>query len=236
MRVLMLALAVGLAAPAWAQKIDSIQLLTQGEFRLLSEDLGGALSYRAQTATEPLGTTGFDVGFALTAARLKNTGALETATSDGAPSTLIIPTLRAHKGLPFGFDVGLLYAQIPGSNVKYYGGELRYALVQGGVTMPAIGVRGNLTKVTGVDQMDFGTRGLDLSISKGFAFATPYAGIGRVWVTSEPKGVPGLTKEEFGLNKYFVGVGLKLVLVNFNFEVDKTGDVTGYSAKVGLRF
>jgi hypothetical protein len=40
-RVLMLALIAGLAAPAWAQEIDSIQLLSQGEFRLLSEDLGG---------------------------------------------------------------------------------------------------------------------------------------------------------------------------------------------------
>ena len=210
MRLLMLALAAGLAAPAWAQKIDSIQLLNQGQFRLLSEDLGGALSYRAQTTTEPLGTTGFDVGFALTAARLKNTGVLELATSDSAPSTLLIPTLRAHKGLPLGFDVGVMYAQIPGSNIKYYGGELRYAIVQGGVAMPAIGVRGNFTKVTGVDQIDFDTRGLDLSISKGFTFATPYAGIGRVWVNSDPKGNGGRAKEDFGLNKYFVGVGFKL--------------------------
>jgi hypothetical protein len=85
-RVLMLALIAGLAAPAWAQEIDSIQLLSQGEFRLLSEDLGGALSYRPQIATEPLGTTGFDVGLALTAARLKNTDILERATSDGAPT------------------------------------------------------------------------------------------------------------------------------------------------------
>jgi hypothetical protein len=129
-----------------------------------------------------------------------------------------------------------MYAQIPGSNIKYYGGELRYAVVQGGVTMPAIGVRGNFTKVTGVDQINFDTRGLDLSISKGFAVATPYAGIGRVWVNSDPKGAPLLAKEDFGLNKYFVGVGLKLVLFNFNLEADKTGDVTGYSAKVGLRF
>ena len=93
------------AAPAWAQTIDRIQNLAQQEFRLLSEDLGGALSYHPQTPTTPLGVTGFDVGFALTGARLHNTTVLERASSDSVPSTLPIPTLRAHKGLPAGFDV-----------------------------------------------------------------------------------------------------------------------------------
>jgi len=52
---------------------------------------------------------------------------------------------------------------------------------------PAIGVRGSLTKLSGVDQLSLDTRGLDLSISKGFALLTPYAGIGRVWSTAIPK-------------------------------------------------
>lgn len=237
MRVLMLAVAgLLIATPAWGQKIDRIQLLSQEEFRLLSEDLGGALSYRPQTPTEPLGTAGFDVGIALTAARLKNTDIFERATSDDVPSTLPIPTLRAYKGLPLGFDVGLMYAQIPGSNIKYFGGELRYALIQGGITTPAIGVRGNFTKVSGIEQMDFDTRGVDLSISKGFTVATPYAGIGYVWVKSDPKGNGGLSKEDFGLTKFFVGLGLNFALLNLNLEADKTGDVAGYSAKLGLRF
>jgi len=236
-RVLMLAVAgLLIATPAWGQKIDRIQLLSQEEFRLLSEDLGGALSYRPQTPTEPLGTAGFDVGIALTAARLKNTDIFERATSDDVPSTLPIPTLRAYKGLPLGFDVGLMYAQIPGSNIKYFGGELRYALIQGGITTPAIGVRGNFTKVSGIEQMDFDTRGVDLSISKGFTVATPYAGIGYVWVKSDPKGNGGLSKEDFGLTKFFVGLGLNFALLNLNLEADKTGDVAGYSAKLGLRF
>lgn len=230
-----------LAAPAWAQDIDRIQSLAQQEFRLLSEDLGGALSYRPQIPTAPLGITGFDIGIAVTAAKIENEEIFERATSDDVPSTIPIPTLRAHKGLPFGFDIGLMYAQIPGSDIKYYGGELKYAFVPGNVAIPAIGLRGNFTKVSGIDQIDFDTRGVDLSISKGFAVATPYAGIGRVWVKSDPKGTVGfggvtLAKEEFELNKFFIGLGLKFGLFNLNLEGDKTGDVTGYSAKVGLRF
>jgi hypothetical protein len=225
-----------LAAPAWAQDIDRIQLLSQQDFRLLSEDLGGALSYRPQIPTTPLGITGFDIGIAVTGAKLNNEEIFERATSDDAPSTLPIPTLRAHKGLPFGFDIGLMYAQIPGSDIKYYGGELKYALVSGNVALPAIGLRGSFTKVSGIEQMDFDTRSLDLSISKGFVVATPYAGIGRVWVNSDPKGTAGLRKEDFELDKFFLGLGLKFGLFNLNLEGDRTGDVSAFSAKVGLRF
>jgi hypothetical protein len=225
-----------LAVPAWAQDIDRIQVLTQQEFRLLSEDLGGALSYRPQIPTAPLGITGFDIGIAITGAKLNNEEIFERATSDDAPSTLPIPTLRAHKGLPLGFDMGLMYAQIPGSDIKYYGGELKYAFVSGNVALPAIGLRGSFTKVSGIEQIDFDTRSLDLSISKGFVVATPYAGIGRVWVNSDPKGTAGLRKEDFELDKFFLGVGLKFGLFNLNLEGDRTGDVSAVSAKVGLRF
>ena len=83
------------AAPAWAQTIDRIQNLAQQEFRLLSEDLGGALSYHPQTPTTPLGVTGFDVGFALTGARLHNTTVLERASSDSVSLPGTGPSLRS---------------------------------------------------------------------------------------------------------------------------------------------
>jgi hypothetical protein len=222
--------------PLLAQEIDQLQNLAQQEFRLLSEDLGGALSYRPQTPTEPLGITGFDIGVGLTLARINNVALLERVTSDSASETIPVPTLRIHKGLPLGFDVGLSYAAIPGSNLEYIGGELRYALLLGGIAAPAIGVRGSLTKLRGVDQLELDTRGLDISISKGFAVLTPYAGVGRVWVESDPKNVAGLVKEEFELNKAFIGVGFNLALLNINLEADKTGDVEGFSIKAGLRF
>jgi hypothetical protein len=225
-----------LAAPAWAQKIDNIQVLSQAEFRLLSEDLGGALSYRPQTPTAPLGFPGFDIGFGFTGAKVKNEEILERATTDEMPDTLPIPTLRAHIGLPLGFDVGALYSQVPGSNIRYYGGELKWAFVPGGTFWPAFGVRGAFTEVSGVDQMSLDTKSVDLSISKGIAFFTPYAGVGRVWVNSDPKGNGGLRKEEFELDKAFVGLAITVAVLNLNLEADKTGDVEALSVKLSLRF
>ncbi len=224
------------AAPAAAQEIDRLQNLVQAEFRLLSEDLGAALSYHAQIPAEPLGITGFDFGVGVTATRFENAALLQRATSDDAETTLYVPTLRLHKGLPAGFDVGLTYASVPGSNIRYTGGELRYAIWQGGVASPALAVRGSLTKLSGVDQLAFDTRGVDISISKGFGFLTPYAGIGRVWVESDPRGTAGLRPEEFSLTKAFVGFGVNFAVLNINFQVDKTGEATSSSLKLGWRF
>lgn len=238
MRILKPALVAGLfaASPAWSQDVDRLQQLGQAQFRLLSEDLGGALSYRPQTSTEPLGVAGFDIGVGVTTVRIKNAAVIQQASSDTVDSTLPVPTLRVHKGLPLDFDVGVIYASIPDSNIRHYGGELRYAIVSGGVAMPAVGVRGSFTKLTGVDQLDLNTRGLDLSVSKGIAFVTPYAGIGKVWVESDPKGVPALRSEKLSLNKIFAGVGMKLLALNVNLEADRTGEVNAYSLKIGARF
>lgn len=224
------------ASPAWAQEVDQLQNLAQAEFRLLSEDLGAALGYHAQIPAEPLGVTGFDFGVGLTATKMENAALLQRATSDDADTTLYVPTLRLHKGLPAGFDIGLTYASVPGSNIRYTGGELRYAILQGGAASPAIAVRGSITKLSGVDQLAFDTQGIDISISKGFAFITPYAGIGRVWVESDPRGTGGLATEKFSLTKTFVGFGVNLAVLNINFQVDKTGDATSSSLKLGWRF
>src|SRR5438552_15478397 len=199
---------LALSLPAVAGDINQIQKLGQTGFRELSEDLGAALSYKPLTPTAPLGITGFDLGIAATSTKLQNSSVFNTA-GGGDHSSVIVPSLRLNKGLPFGIDLGVMYSSVPSTNIKLYGGELRYAIVPGGVAMPAIGVRGSYTKLTGVDQLDFDTKGLDLSISKGFLMFTPYGGIGKVWATSTPNVTPNpnnLSKESRSLNEVFVGI------------------------------
>ncbi len=120
------------AAPfaAQADNIDSLQLLNQREFRLLSEDLGAALSYKALVPAEPLGITGFDLGFGVTGTALKHDDLLSKAGGGADVSgTLPVPTLRFYKGLPFDIDVGLMYSAVPSSNIKLLGGEVRWAVL-----------------------------------------------------------------------------------------------------------
>jgi hypothetical protein len=231
--------AIALPARA-ASDLDLLQNLGQTQFRLLSEDLGAALSYKAVLPAEPLGTAGFDLGVEVTVVNLENSAILELATSGDAPDSVAVPKLHVHKGLPFGIDIGAFVATVPDSNVSLWGAEVRYAILKGGTATPAVAVRGSYSSLEGVDQLKLNTTGLDISISKGFTFLTPYAGVGKVWVRSTPDqavtAVSGVVAEDFNLTKYFVGLNMNFAFVNFALEGDRTGDTTSYSAKLGWRF
>lgn len=236
-RVLLgLSLAALTSVPVYADDIDQINQLAQIEFRRLSEDLGAAISYKAIVPAEALGLTGFDVGFEVTATRLQNREAWDRASSGDAPSVVYLPKIHIHKGLPLGLDVGAFYAAAPDTNVKLTGVELRYALIKGSVATPALGLRGSYTKLSGINQLEANTTGLELTVSKGFTLVTPYAGVGRVWVEATPQNASGLQAEDFALTKYFVGANINLALLNLALEADRTGDATTYGAKFGWRF
>jgi hypothetical protein len=237
-KILSLLFSLGcVAQPVWAANIDNIGGLNQSQFKSFSEDLGSALSYKPVTPAEPLGILGFDLGIEVTDTKLQNPALWTTATNGVFTSdSLILPKIHAFLGLPLNFDVGAFYSEAPNADIKLYGGELRYAIIEGGTATPAVAIRGSLTKMTGVDQLSFDTKGLDVSISKGFAMFTPYAGVGEVWSDSTPNGIPTLTKESFNQNKFYVGCNLNILLMNLDLEYDKTGSDQSYSAKLGVRF
>jgi hypothetical protein len=219
-----------------ANDIDQINLLIQQEFRLLSEDLTAAASYKGVIPATPLGITGFDIGLEVSGTKPAHKDAWERAVSGSVSDTVYVPKLHLHKGLPLGFDIGAFYSSVPDSNIALWGAELRYAIIEGGTLTPALGLRGTYSKLSGVDQLDFHTRGLELLVSKGFVIFTPYAGVGRVWTVSEPVGVTNVSKEEFTQGKYFIGGNVNLGLINLALEADKTGDAATYNAKIGFRF
>jgi hypothetical protein len=219
-----------------ATDINQLNQLIQQDFRALSEDLGSVASYKGVIPAKPLGILGFDLGVEVTGTKLAHQDSWQRATSGTVPDTVYVPKLHADKGLPLGFDIGAFYSSVPSINIKLWGAELRYAILEGGVTEPALAVRGTYSKITGVSDLDFHTTGLELLVSKGFAIFTPYAGAGRVWITSDPVGLSNISKEEFAQGKYFVGGNVNFGLVNFALEADKTGAAASYSAKLGFRF
>lgn len=236
LRTTLCASAMALAA-SWAQAADvNPVLLNQSEFRLLSEDMGSVLSYKPMIPAEGLGVTGFDVGVAVTGTKLQNHAIWEKASNGSSvEATLPIATLRVHKGLPFDIDIGGSFAKVPSTNIQILGGELRWAFLPGSTVTPALALRASVSSLSGVDNLNLRTTGLDVSISKGFAFVTPYAGAGIVKVKSKPN-APGLVSESFNQNKVFAGVNLNFGLTNLVFEGDKTGEATSYGVKFGLRF
>lgn len=225
------------ASLANASDIDTLQNLAQTEFRALSEDLGATLSYKSLSPAKALGITGFDLSLSVTGTSLDSLATWKKATGgDSIPSTLPVPMLRVAKGLPFNIDVGAFYLAIPDTNVRLYGGEMRWAFIEGGVATPAVSVHGTYSRLTGVDQLDLNTKSVDVSISKGFTVITPYAGVGQVWTNATPVGVPLLRGESITQTKYFGGLNFNLGLPNIAVEADQTGGITSYGIKFGLRW
>lgn len=243
-----LCLSLALAGRASAADIAFARGVAQGDFKSLVKDLGSALSYKNTAPAAPLGILGFDLGVEATGLSVGNSAVWDAATADKAPSFLVVPKLRARKGLPFGLDVGLMYAAMPSSNVQLLGGELSEALLDGGLLLPAIGVRATYTRLLGVDMLDFQTAGVDATISKGFVVVTPYAGAGLLWIDGKAKGkvvsdpafvaVNGgpLKEEKIWAPRFFGGLKLSpLPLLGITAEAEYSGTMT-YSLKVGLSF
>ena len=212
----------------------------QNDFKELSENLTAAMSYKSVTPAEALSSGmlpfGLDIGLEVSSTTIDNDSVFDTAFSNDAPSAIIVPKLHAHVGLPFGIDVGGFITSIPSTNIELSGFEVRYAIVDGGALTPAVGLRAATTSLSGVDNYEFSSRSVELTISKGFAMLTPYGGIGKVWADSEVSNVPGLSSVDISQSKLFAGLNINMGLVNFVIEGDKTGDYSSYSGKIGFRF
>lgn len=214
-------------------KIDLQTGMVKSQFKDMSKELGLLISYAPLSPAEPLGILGFDAGVEVTAAKI-DSSSWDKAISN-PPDYLILPKLHVQKGLPFGIDVGLEYATVPNSNISIYGGELKWAVLRGTVVSPAVAIRGTYTALTGVNELEASTKGLDASISKGFLFITPYAGVGQVWIDTKEKAGLGIGDVSTSATKIFLGAKVKLLLVNLVFQADFS-DINMYSARVNVGF
>ncbi|APV49205.1 hypothetical protein BWI17_05620 [Betaproteobacteria bacterium GR16-43] len=228
------AFALVLSASAQAGDLSSVGNLTQEQFRRLSEDLGAAVSYKGVTPATPLGIVGFDIGVVATTTDIRNSSVFALAGA-GGKSDIQTAKLHIYKGLVAGLDLGGFIGVTNGVSGEIYGVDLRYAFLDDTLTTPAFGVRASGTMTNGLGAVDVSTLGLDFLLSKRFAVATPYAGIGVVRVMSEP-GVGGLQEENFTKGRGFVGLNVNLAVINVAFEAEKMGDNTSLSAKLGWRF
>ncbi len=238
---------VAFAVPAMAKTDITLPLsFGQQDFKDLSRDIGLAISYVPLAPAEPLGNVlpGLDAGVEVTAVQIDTNKpywkAVEAASGGTIPNLLPLPKVHIQVGIPFiPIDLGYVYSSVPGTNIKYMGGELKYAIIKGGVVWPALAVRGAYTKLSGVEDLDINTKSVDLSVSKGFLMFTPYAGYAKVWINSKETSTNPLinfTDEKIDENKAFVGCKFTFFpLLNLVAEAD-FAKVKAYSVRLNLHF
>ena len=244
--VLVLLLLVVMTTPVMAKTVFDFPSIgySQEDFKKLSTDLGLAISYMPLAPAEPLGGVlpGFDIGVEATYVKIDNNQnywkRIAQVGGDEIPSALVFPKLHIQVGLPVvPIDLGYVYSSVPGTDIKLMGGEIKWAIMKGGVVMPALAIRGAYTKLSGIDVLDISTKSVDLSISKGFLMFTPYAGYGMVRIESKENDpdVP-LKEESITEGKAFVGFKLSLLpVLNIVAEGD-FAKVNAYSLRLNLHF
>ena len=241
MRRLLLALALATGATQ-ATAFDANFDLTctanpncQADFRSVSEDITAALNYKALGPSEATGITGIGIGAFATYVDVDDPQAWNRLTGENVDA-IGMAGVVVRKGLPFGIDLGAFYATVPGASADLLGGEVRWAILEGGVAEPGLAVRGTYTRSSGIDDLDFESMGLDVSISKGFAFLTPYAGYGYVWSEVDPKGVVGLQKEEVDASRFFAGLRFGLAIFDITPEYEHIEGRDTFNLLIGASF
>jgi hypothetical protein len=223
-----------LALPARAADLPSLAALSQGEFRQLSEDLGAALAYKGVIPATALGPLGFDIAVGVSATEVRHGGVFARAGNRDSDA-LFVPKVQVSKGLPFGLDLGAFVGVASNVDTPLLGADLRYALVNDGVAMPAVALRLSGTRLGEVGGLRLSTAAADVLVSKRLAVVTPFIGAGVVRTRARFAG-DALAEESFNRNRLFVGLNVNLVLLNVALEAEKLGDNTSLSAKAGWRF
>ena len=193
-----------------------------------------AKKYKGVTPATPLGVLGFDIGVEVTDTSLESADAFSRAGA-GSLSHLVIPKLHGYIGLFGGLDIGAFIAGASQVNATLFGADLRYAIVDDGLTTPAVALRLSGSKTRGLGDLSVSTVAFDVMASKKFTALTPYVGAGMVRVQSKASNAR-LEEERFNQGRVFGGLNVNLVAVNLALEAEKMGGNTSLSAKVGFRF
>jgi len=230
-----LALTLALAAVA-AQAADFgfAPTANQQDFARVAPDIIAVTSYKALGPAEADGLLGFSIGAYGSYAAVQDEAAWRRLVGEDVDAVGMVG-LSARKGLPFGFDIGAMYSQVPGTDAQIYGGEVRWAPLEGGIATPAVALRGSYSLLTGEDDLEANAASIDISVSKGFAFITPYAGIGYVSGSVDPSDrVLGLSTVDVEETRFFAGARLGLALLEITPEFERIGDSNVYNLRVAI--
>jgi len=165
-----------IAAPALAGSFAFDAAFTPEDFGNLAEAVGDVITVPNLGPAEPGGLKGFSL-LAAAGGPQVDSGARwyrHGVDGDTTAGLLVGERVIARKGLPWGLDVGGQVGKVLGA--RFWGAEVRWALVGGGTLSPALALRASYAKLE--EGFDLEVREVQAVLSKGFAMLTPYAALG----------------------------------------------------------
>lgn len=236
MKKITLLLPVALFATAgYADELELQPAATEAQFQEIAADLGAALSYKHLNPAEPLGIVGFDLSVTGSYMETQDKDTWNAATGEDLDGIASVG-IKISKGLPLDFDVSAFASVQPEIETQTLGAAISYASADGGIIAPALAFTAAATVMQGSDDISLSTYSFDVAISKGFTIITPYIGAGYVHTKAEgDRGVLADFEHDEGDEKLYAGFRLSLGM-ELAAEVEKVGETTGYSLRVGFGF
>lgn len=156
-------------------------------FRIFANQLGSAVSGFNLAPPETLGHSGFNVAFEYALAKINPDARFWPTEGNSKSEYLLMPTLHLRKGLPFSFEIGTKVTYLQQTSMAVGTIEVKWALNEGFIYFPDLGVRGYGTHIIGSRDFSLTAAGLDIGIGHQFAIGgmvtlTPYLGWNLVYV------------------------------------------------------
>jgi len=217
--------------------------LVQTPYNALSDDLAAASWMNPSNSAEPHSAgiipVGVQVAFEIAGLSIdSNAPQWALAGASGLPSILPVPRVRLSAGIPFGLDFGYMMSQIPSSNIKISGYEIRMAFGNFiPVPMLEANVRYHSSALTGVPNMEITNKGFAAMVGANLPFVKPYLELGTVKSTSTPSGaLSALSTYEKTSSTMVIGAKAELAFFVINLEKSKVGDKDLTTIKLGFEF
>jgi hypothetical protein len=210
-------------------------------FRLFHESFAPAAFLPPRHAAEPLGWVGLEVW-----ADASLASGFEDIDRPAEPLASEIPTdglaigrIGVRKGLPGKFNLGVSYGEIFDAGFDLAQADLSWSWLKGSTVTPAVAFRVSVAQSVGGNDFDFEQYAVDLSVSKGFANLTPYAGVALVRSESRldrpaASGNPPFVEKSTDA-VFFAGVRISLLLPKFTLAVEQGEEFQGV-LRVSLGF
>ncbi len=150
------------------------------DFQAFARIMGAAITSANLMPPETTGHSAWAINAELSVVSLP--GSVSIPTQGEQPSTVLIPSFHARKGLPFSLELGGRVGWVEKSSQVVATGELKWAANEGFTYLPDFGVRGHVTKLFGARDLGLTVMGLDFGVGKQFPLGgmvtlTPYGGL-----------------------------------------------------------
>jgi hypothetical protein len=206
---------------------------TTDDLGKLTDAVGDVVTFPNLGTAASTGLAGFEILVAAGGPQV-DTGSHWWGYVDGSTlgGTLYGQRVIVRKGLPLNLDVGVQAGQVLGE--RFWGGEVRWGLLEGGAVSPAVALRATYSRLAG-SGVDVDATEAQLVISKGFLIVTPYAGMGFRRVSAGASfGDPAPVRHTVDADRWVGTVGARVTLLPFVHLVGEFRQGSSRSFYLGL--